>query len=128
MPKVEEFYPSRASRREPLGRAIILIIKDGAQRDNNFRHFRSFLSSFVVSTFYSVKTAPSDAKYIFEIASKKFGCLRPWGSYTPETHTANSPPKDSSKTGRWSLTTGYWPVARSQKQAALFFRFFASTQ
>jgi len=28
MPKVEEFYPSRASRREPLGRTIIFIVKD----------------------------------------------------------------------------------------------------
>ena len=28
MPKVEEFYPPRASRREPLGRTILFIIKD----------------------------------------------------------------------------------------------------
>ena len=54
MPKVEEFYPSRASRREPLGRTTgsndwverlgrtIILKKDGAQRNHNFRHFSSF--------------------------------------------------------------------------------------
>jgi hypothetical protein len=42
MPKVEEFKPYRASRLEPLGRTIIVIIKDAAQRHHHFRHFSSF--------------------------------------------------------------------------------------
>ena len=49
MPKIAEFYPSRASgsndRVWRLGRTTKFNIKDGAQRHHNFRHFSSFLSA-----------------------------------------------------------------------------------
>ena len=62
MPKIDEFYPSRASRREPLGRTIIFLKR--MERSETITlgtlgildHFSSLI---VISTFYRFKTLPS---------------------------------------------------------------------
>jgi len=68
--KIEEFYPSRASRREPRGRTIKIKIKDGAQRSHYFRHFRSFLI-LAHLLFYRFKTLQSGVKCTLEMGSIK---------------------------------------------------------
>ena len=86
--------------------SVIFIIKEGAQRDHNFRHFRSFFnfSSFVViSTFYRFKTLPSGVKCISEISSN-LGLFYPPAFHKNVTKTAIL----LLATGFWSLVSGFW--------------------